>query len=191
MANVDRPNGFRPSKTLIGAPWTGLVRQYEAADRSADLTNNHGDIYIGDPVKLVSGKVLPANSGDAVVGVVVAVGKTATTFGETGYFDPNDLGKRYLAATEAGFVGVVPAEGVIFEVQSASDLDLVLGSAADHTLAAATAHGSRVTGNSSVELAAAANNDVRVVEVVRTPNNDLTLANARYMVMFTDTTNTL
>jgi hypothetical protein len=191
MANVDRPNGFRPSKTLIGAPWTALVREYTAADRSSDTTNNHGDIYIGDPVALSSGLVVPANSGAAVVGVVVAIGPTSANFGETGYYDANNLGKRYLAYNEAGKVGVVPAEGVLFEVQSASDLDLVVGAEADFTLVAGAAHGSRTTGNSNVELTTDSDSDVRVVEVVRTPDNDLTLANARYLVKFENTLNTL
>lgn len=191
MANVDRPNGFRPAKSLLGAPMTGLIRIYEAADRSADTTQNHGDIYIGDPVKLVSGKVLPANSGDTVIGVAVAVGVDASIFGEGGYFDPNNLGKRYLAYNEAGFVGVMPAEGVLYEVQSASDLDLVVGSEADTTVTASTTHGSRTTGVSSAELTTDSNSDVRVVEVVTTPDNDLASANARYLVKFQITTNTL
>lgn len=191
MANVDRPNGFRVAKSLIGAPWNSLIRFYDAGDRSADTTNNHGDIYIGDPVKLVSGKVLPANSGDTILGVAVAVGVDASDFGDAGYYDPNNLEKQYLAASETGVVGVIPAEAAIFEVQSSADLDLVIGGLSDVTSAAATAHGSRTTGRSSVELKAAVNNDVKVVEFVTTPDNDTALANARYLVKFQTTENTL
>lgn len=191
MANIDRANGFRPVKTQIGAPWSGLVRMYPAADRSSDATNNHGDIYIGDPVKLVNGAVLPANSGDVVLGVVVAVGTDAAIFGEGGYFDPNNLGKRYLASNEVGVVGVVPAEGVLFEIQADGDLDLVQGSLADFNLVAATAHGSRLTGNSTVELVANSDSDVVVVEHVTSPDNDRTITHARYMVRFADTANPL
>lgn len=192
MANVDRPMGFRPVKSLIGAPWTALVREYTAGDRSADTTNNHGDIYIGDPVALnASGQVIVANSGDTVLGVAVATGKAVNSFGETGYFNSDDLTKRYLAYNEDGIVGVVPAEACLFQIQSATDLDLVMGDEADMNSAAATAHGNRVTGNSSVELVADTNSDVRVVEVVRSPDNDLTLVNAGYIVQFVTTTNTL
>ena len=35
MANIDRPNGFKPAKSLVGSDWTTLVRPYEAGDRSA------------------------------------------------------------------------------------------------------------------------------------------------------------
>ena len=192
MANVDRPNGFRVAKSLTGAPWTSLVRYYEAADRSADTTGDHGDIYPGDPVTLSSGKVVVANSGDTILGVAVAVGNgDAITHGEAaGYYDPASLERTYLPLTIAdGVVGVVPAEGAIFEIQSDSDLDLVVGDNADITTAAATAHGNQTTGQSTVEITTALNNDVKVVEQVTSPDNDTSLANARYMVMFNTTTN--
>lgn len=191
MANVSRSMGFRPAKSLIGAPWQSMVRFYSAGDRSADTTNNHGDIYIGDPVKLSSGKVLPANSADTILGVAVAVGTTTSTFGNTGYFNPNNLGQRYLGYADTGVVGVVPAEAALFEAEEASDLDLVEGSLADINSAAATAHGSRTTGFSSVKLTTAANNDVRVVEMVTSPDNDATLTAAKFLVKFQTTLNTL
>lgn len=196
MANADRPNGFSPVKTLSGAPITGLSRGVysPAADRSSDTTNNHGDIYVGDPISIsTAGAVTPANSGDVVAGVVVGVGKAGTVnFGASGasqivpapMFDPTDLTKRYLAFGEAGWVYFVPAKDVLFEVQSASDLDLEVGSQADINLVADTAHGSRATGRSNVELVAASAADVRVAEIVLAPDNDDTLANARYLVAF-------
>lgn len=187
MANPDRPNGFTPMGTTDGSPWNGRVRRYEAADRSADTTGNHGDIYVGDPVKLSSGKVLPANSGDQVTGVVVAVG-TDTSINEQGFgpYNANNLTKRYLGYAESGYVWVAPANMCIFGVQSASDLDLVVGSAADTNIAAATAHGSQTTGMSTAELTTASNNDVVVVEIPLYPDNDPTLANARYLVQFSN-----
>lgn len=185
MANVDRPNGFSFAKSLIGAPVQGLERKYPAADRSADTTGNHGDIYIGDPVTLVAGEVVPANSGDTVLGVAVGVGSTGTvTHGPGGMFKPNALEERYLAADEDGNVWVIPARDSLFEIQSAADLDLVVGAAADHNVTAATAHGSRVTGISNAELVASVNADVTVVEIKESPDNDPTLANARYFVKF-------
>ena len=184
MANVDRPNGFRPAKSLIGAPWNSLVRRYEAADRSSDTTNNHGDIYVGDPVALSSGKVVPANSGGTIIGVAIAVGVAGSEHGEVGAFDPDNLGKRYLSHAESGYVWVVPKEYVLFEVQTAADLDLVAGSAADISTDANEAHGSRTTGLSSCELVTSVNADVTVVEDVTTPDNDVTLVNARHLVKF-------
>lgn len=184
MANPDRPNGFRPVKSLIGAPINMMLRKYEAADRSADTTNNHGDIYVGDPVSLSSGKVVPANSGGTILGVCVGVGVDGSDHGDVGMFDPSNLEKRYLGLAESGYVWVCPAEGVLFEVQTAADLDLVPGSAADISTDATEAHGSRTTGLSSCELVSSVNADVHVVEDVAAPDNDTTLVNARHLVRF-------
>jgi len=187
MANIDRPNGFRFAKSLTGAPVSALARRIEAADRSADTTNNHGDIYLGDVIKLTSGKADVANSGDTVLGVVVGIGTDSTEHGQVNAFNADNLEVRYLAADEAGYVWYIPAEQALFEVQTSADLDLDIGSSADLTTAAATAHGDRVTSRSTAELAAASNNDVKVVENVTTPNNDITLTNARHLVRFTTT----
>lgn len=187
MANIDRPNGFRFAKSLTGAPVSALARRYQAADRSADTTNNHGDIYLGDVVKLTGGLVDVANSGDTVLGVVVGIGTDSTEHGQVNAFNADNLEVRYLAADEAGYVWVIPAEQALFEVQTSADLDLGIGSQADFTTTAATAHGSRTTSRSNVELATAANNDVKVVEHVTTPNNDVTLTNARHLVRFSST----
>jgi len=192
MANVSRSFGFRPVKSLIGAPWTGLVRFYTAADRSADTTNNHGDIYRGDPVKISSGLVLAANSNDTILGVAVAVGTTtSTTLGASGYYDPNNLAKSYASLADATgvVVGVVPAEGMLFEVEEASDLNLVQGSSADITTDATEAHGSRTTGLSSCKITTASNNDVQVVENVTSPDNDPTITAAKFLVKFSKTQN--
>jgi hypothetical protein len=197
MANISRAWGFRPAKTLMGTSWTALVRGYTAADRTASTTNNYGDLYIGDAVKLVSGKVVVANSGDTILGVVVALGTNTTTFGQAGYYNPNNLGQSYLSLTDSGIVGVCPAENVLFEVQEASDLDLVPGSQADicnsagTTMAANVAHGSRTTGQSSEMVTTASNNDVMVVEQQTAPDNDITITAAKYLVRFVKTTNAL
>lgn len=194
MANVDRPNGFRFAKSLTGQAPNAMIRYYTAGDRSADTTNNHGDIYLGDPVKLVSGLVLPANSGDTILGICVGVGKAgAIEHGESGYFNADDLSQNYASLADATgvIVAVMPAEGNLFEVQTAADLDLVQGSLADISTDATEAHGSRTTSRSSCELVTASNNDVKVVENVTTPDNDITLVNARHLVKFQTTENAL
>lgn len=188
MANVSRNFGFRPAKSSDGKEWMGLIRFYTAADRSADTTNNHGDIYRGDPVKITSGLVLPANSGDTVLGVVVSVGTATSTMqnGATGYFNPNNLMQNYadLATTTGMVVGVIPATDCLFEIEEASDLDLVQGQAADFSTDATEAHGSRTTGLSSVKLVTATHNDVRVVEYQTSPSNDRTITAAKFLVKF-------
>lgn len=187
MANADKPNGFRPAKSLLGTDWNALVRSYEVADRSSDTTNRHGDIYIGDPVRIVGGKVQVANFGEKVDGVCVATGSDTSkvTSGDPGYFNPSSLERRHAPLEGSKYViGVCPAEGVLFEVQSDSDLDLVIGSKADTTVAADTAHGSTRTGQSSAEITTASWGSVEVVEYVKSPDNDRSLTNARYLVKF-------
>lgn len=192
MANVDRPNGFGFAKSLIGAPVQGLLRRYTAADRSSDTTGSHGDIYVGDPVALdASGNVVVADSGDTVLGVCVGTGTNADIqFGQGGMYNPDTLTQRYLPLATDGQVWVLPAKDMLFEIQSASDLDLVVGADADHNVTAATAHGSQLTGISNAELVTSVNADVKVVEIKESPDNDPTLANARYFVMFNTIANT-
>ncbi len=188
MANTSRANGFTPVKTLSGAQWTGMIRYVDspAADRSSDTTNNHGDIYIGDPIRIhTDGVVTPANSNQLVAGVVVGVSKDAVvTHGHAGMWNPADLTKRYLAYDEAGRIWYVPVNDVLFEVESGSDLDLVPGEKADFSTDANEAHGSRTTGLSSVTIVTSSNADVQVVEAVTRPDNDATLTAARYLVLF-------
>lgn len=190
MANTDRPNGFTPVKSLTGAPWQSMVRKYPMGDASALSTNNFGDVYIGDPVILSSGEILPGHTGDTFVGVVVGVSdKSGVTHGEAGPFNAPALEQRYIkysdtAAASAQDVWVVPTDGVLFEVQTSADLDLVVGSTADITTADNGAHGSRTTGKSNCELATSSNADVIVVEQMNAPDNDATLTNARHLVKF-------
>lgn len=187
MANPDRPNGLTPVGVIGGSPWNARVRRIAAADRSSDTTNNHGDIYIGDPIALSSGKAVPADSAATILGVCVGVGKSnASVNPASSPFNPADLTQRYAPLTDAtGWdIFYVPADNVVFEVQSASDLDLAVGSAADINLVAATAHGSRTTGMSNVELTTDSDSDVKVVGIPDYPDNDSTLANTRYHVIF-------
>jgi len=187
MANKNAPNGFRPAKSLVGAPWTALVREYEV-EAGRNATNNSGDIYIGDIVNVTAGYAVPVTtSGDAVLGVVVAVGtkNSATalnTDNTSRYFDPDNLSKRYLAYNEAGWVGVVPVEAVLFSVQS--DVALVTGEGADIAIVGTGARGNRTTGNSTQYITTALNSDVTVVEQITAPDNDPTAVNARYLVKF-------
>ena len=193
MANPDQPKGFRPMRALTGGPWTALLRRVEVADNSSNSTNNHGDIYVGDPITLSSGKATPAVSGGVIAGVVVGVGKAKATHGEVGPFDPTTLDVAIVAKhdeTSGNYVWYVPSEFALFEVQTASDLDLTVGSEADINVAnTSAAHGDRTTGISTVELTTNSNSDVMVVEDVSAPDNDTSLANARHVVRFRNTLN--
>lgn len=180
MANTDRPNGFTPSGTVNGSATTQLARKYEVAAR-VDATNNHGDIYIGDPVSLSTGGVVTvSNEGDTPIGVVVGVGTDTVEHGPAGMWNADNLEKRYLAHDEAGFVWVTPKENALFEIQSESDLDFTVGAVCAWNIVAATAHGNRTTGFSTAEVEAGTG--LTVVKIVDSPDNDPTLANARYLV---------
>jgi len=182
MANPDKPRGFIFAQTLSGAAATAMTRKLTVAARS-DATNSHGDIYIGDPVQVSTGGVVTvADSGDIIYGVVVGVGIDNIDHGPTGMYKADDLEVRYLPNTTAGVVWVIPKNDALFEIQSASDLDYTVGRSADITNTAATAHGSQTTSFSSCEMTTQANEDITIITIVDTPDNDSTLANARYIV---------
>jgi hypothetical protein len=184
MANVSRIRGFVPAKSLIGAPWQSLVRQYEVNGTQTTA------IFIGDAVTLqADGSIAQAATSDTILGVVVGLGSQGDMFDQAGgYFNANDLGKRHLTSTDTGIAGILPAEGALFEVfDNGVDLDLAVGALAD--IDAGT--GSTITGNSDMALVANVNGDVKVVEHNTSPKNDRTLQDAQYIVKFQTTTNTL
>lgn len=182
MANTQRIRGFIPAKSLVGGDWTSLIREY-GKDASSSA------IFIGDAVILeADGNVTAAATANTILGVVVAVGTETTTFGESGYWDPNDLGKRHLNATDIGIVGVVPAEMSLFEVVDDGDNNLVQGGTATMIPGAG---GDTVTGISSYTIDGSGSADVQIVEQITRPDNDPTLADAAFLVKFSLTQNAL
>lgn len=143
MANSDAPRGLKPVRHLSGAPYTGAVNRYYVP--STDSTA----IYVGGLVKLggtadsrgvpsVTGNVA---TGDAVVGVVVAV--MADTAEST----------RYRAASTARYVQVADDPNLLFEVQEdsvgAALAATNVGNVADLT---AFTSGSTATAASAIEI---------------------------------------
>lgn len=180
MANVDRPNGFKPVKTLSGRPWESAVRYIGVADGA--------DIFLGDALNLESGLGAQAATNDAaVLGVAVGFGKVDADGIPLGPFNPDDLGKRYYddsASTHTEWVVYyVPAEDVVFEIQTSAADTLVVGETIDFVVGT----GSATTGRSAMEIngGVATNADLTVVEVPKYPDNDQTAAFGRYWVMFT------
>lgn len=182
MANVDRPNGFRAVKTISGAPVSSLIRRVGVTDAA--------DLFIGDAISLGSGLAVRGASNAQFVGVIVGFGKKDPMTGEFGnaYGDPANLNTPLFyddsANTHTDWVCYyVPTEDVIFEAQTASAITKLPGETMDIT----TTAGSATTGISGMELTTSSNADVLVVEIPPYPDNDSTLANGRYWVMFTDT----
>lgn len=181
MANVDRPNGFTPVGTFSGRPWEGTVRAIGVADGA--------DIMVGDVLNLESGlAAIGASNDTAFLGVAVGFGKFEKDGATpTGPFNPanlNSSGTWYddSASTHTEWcVFYVPAEDMIFEAQTATALTLVVGDTAD----LAPAAGNAAIGRSAAELTTSSAADFTVVGKVLRPDNEETLVNGRYLVMFT------
>jgi len=201
MANVDNPRGFKPVKTLSGAPISGKIKSFPVSSSYA------GTLAVGDAVLLNAGNVQRAVSGSDVLGVVAYIGSgtSNTTFGEAESFDPTDLtDPGILPGSTGGVVGVVLANDVVFEAQTDdSSTAPVVGAGLDLVATAAVA-GTNTQSVMEVDHdgSPAANSgagDAKVFEVPEfnsenlkatapTNKNDGTSANAAVHVVFTSPT---
>lgn len=177
MANSDRPNGFRPVKSLNGMPVSMMVRAIGVADGE--------DIFIGDALNLESGLADPADTNDsALLGVAVGFAKKDTMSQEAigGNFNAADLSQRFYddsANTHSDWVVYyVPFKDMVFEVQTATALTKLPGETVDLESTA----GSETTGISAHEITTSSNADFVVVEVPKYPDNDATAVWGRYWV---------
>lgn len=191
MSNSSR-SGFRPLRARRAAT-SGRLVWFEFSDRSADTTNSHGHAFIGDPVKFSSGKILPANSNDTILGVLVAIGaKPAGVMGEgIPAFDMDTPSRQYAPlATTSGLYGLVAlAADWVFEAETGSAITFVAGESLDMDTDANEAHGSITTNHSTARLKANVNTDMVVVENNDNPGNDPTAIYGKYAVVFTDINN--
>lgn len=179
MANTDAAFGLRPVSKLDGSPYNGAVRHcYFAGDTSTT-------IYPGDPVKLTgtgSADGVPAvtlaAAGEVIWGVAVGVAGD----------DNEDLTRdtpRFLS-TSAGYLQVVKADDVIFEVQEDSvggalavtnignNLDLIAGSPS-------TSHPIRSAYQLDSNTATTATAQVQVIGFPRREDNEIG-TNANWLV---------
>jgi hypothetical protein len=179
MANVDRPNGFRFVKSSTGAV-VPVIRTVGVADSA--------DIWRGDAIALSSGLATEAASGDTILGVAIGFGKIDPTTGSVStMMDPDERTIQYYDdsnSTHTDYVVFyIPAEGNIFEVQTATALTIAVGATADLL----PTNGSTTTGISAHEITTSSNADVEVVQIPDLPDNDNTLVNGRYWVQFATT----
>lgn len=179
MANVDRPNGLRPVKTLSGAPVSGVIKAIGVADGA--------NLFVGDALNLESGLAAVGASNDtAFLGVAVGFGKKDPITGRVaGAVDPTNPNIRFYddnASTHTDYVVFyAPADDCIFEAQTATALTKVVGD----TMDLSAGSGSITTGISAHELTTSSNADFTVVEIPAYEDNDPTLVWGRYWVMFT------
>lgn len=183
MANVSRPNGFRPVKHLNGSPFNGQVNTYEivAGDGTAtmvgDLVKADGgtatDVY---PTCVRHGTTGEVTSGLAL-GVIVGF-----------VIDPTNLNTpQYRAASTKRLALVADAPDLIFEVMDGGTVPCTLTLIGMNTGFMATA-GSTVTGNSGMTTGTTAPTTtnslpLKILGVVNSPGNESAAANQRLLVM--------
>lgn len=144
MANVDTPFGFKPVRSLSGAPYNGSVRAFSTATGDATA------IFIGDPVILsgtsqtidgvIYADVDQAATGDVIVGVVVGV-KPVTA---------DSL--KYRAASTQRILYVATDPDLLYEIQEVSGGTALDANAIGLNANFVVAAGSTTTGYSGVEL---------------------------------------
>jgi hypothetical protein len=176
MANQDRPNGFRPVKSLDGKPWVGSVRS---------IVPGADDLFIGDLISNSSNAAVQSATNDAtILGVVVGFGKVDGEGNEFQY-DPTNLSKNWFdtsADVEADWVVFyAPASETIFEAQTSTALTLAVGDTCDLL----ATDGDQTTGRSAMELNTNTNADFVVVDVPNIVGNDPALIHGRYLVKVT------
>lgn len=176
MANVDRPNGFRPVKHLSGAPYNGAFSKYYSG------TDN---LFMGDLVE-ISATGLANGSGaypecaraeadDIVIGAVVGW-----------EVDPASPSRLYHAASSTYAVYVADAPDLIFMAQT-NDAGLAaadVGLNCDFVVAA----GSTTSGVSNMEVdgsteATTQAEPLKLMGMVNSPDNEVGVANMKVLVM--------
>ena len=173
MANVDRPNGFKPVRYANGAPYNGAFERMIAQE----------NVFMGDLVEPVTTglligdggyqEVARAETGDPIVGVVVG-------------WEPNpaDLSLLYHASSATRCVYVARIDDLILEAQNDAAMSYThVGLNVDFVVAA----GSTTTGASNMEVdstteATTNTLDLRIVGFVDSPQNETTAANAKMLV---------
>jgi len=143
MANIDRPNGYRPVGNLTGTPYGGPTLACVSTE----------NLFLGDLVKWASDPLAGASGAGAYLDVDRVSGVADLVVGVVVGWqaDPSvDLSRKYYTGGSGGFVQVAPIDGLLLEVQCDDNaMTLVkVGLNADTTFAA----GSLTTGMSNMEL---------------------------------------
>ena len=185
MSNVDAPRGFTPVGTMNGSGWEGAVRAYQADGSS-------GDIFLGDMIQMDNdGRVAPAANGNVeLLGVCVGFIQQQAGNNTSGLWDNQlssggiALERSYYDASVDGEAWILVSVGpdVLYEVQCDGTIAIAeIGMNADIT----TTGGSTVKGRSLQELEATVQtttNQMRIVGLAQRVDNDVTAANAKWVV---------
>jgi len=177
MANVDRPNGFRPVGHLSGGAYTGRVRKYYSINDNLFL----GDLVEKEATGTASGSGgyagvdrMDTGTADILVGCVVGW-----------EINPDSLNAMHHAASATLAVYINDDPMTIYEGQCDSTLAVTdIGLNADVTIGA----GSTTTGASGMEIAASGAattiaTPLKIMGLVEREDNDVASANANWLVM--------
>ena len=177
MANIDRPNGFRPVGHLSGGGFTGRVRKYYSVNDNLFL----GDLVEKEATGTASGSGgypgvdrMDSGTADILVGCVVGW-----------EINPDSLNAMHHAASATLAVYINDDPMTIYEGQCDGTLAVTdIGLNADVTLGA----GSTTTGASGMEIAASGAattiaTPLKIMGLVEREDNDVASANANWLVM--------
>ena len=177
MANIDRPNGFRPVGHLSGGGFTGRVRKYYSVNDNLFL----GDLVEKEATGTASGSGgypgvdrMDSGTADILVGCVVGW-----------EIDPDNLNAMHHAASTSLAVYINDDPMTIYEGQCDGTLAAAdIGLNADVTIAS----GSTTTGASNMEIAASGAattqaTPLKIMGLVEREDNDVASANANWLVM--------
>lgn len=182
MANINAPRGLTPVRHLSGMSWNGATNDYPIA------SGYNVSLYIGDPVKAVTGGTIErAEPGDVILGVFRGCSYSSTDINQGTHPFQKTYWKAGTQAADAMAV-VVDDPGVIFEVQ-ANGVLAADGVFANADLAAGA--GSTLTGISGFQLdvatLAATAAQLRILRLVPRPDNAFG-ANAKVEVLINEHT---
>ncbi len=193
--NVDRQNGFNPTRHLSGSPWNGQTVPVliPAANGAA--------CFIGDVVEhnAVGGAAGVIVNGMNCEGMPTVKHTTLTTTGQANFGvvvgflpDPNALGTRHRLASTNRIALVVTDPTVVYEVQEDADTTPITSADIGCAVGIVTTAGNTTTGVSSMALdsntvASTSTLPFKIVALVPRPDNTIstgTTDKAKYEVIF-------
>lgn len=158
MANVTRPQGFRPRRHINGSAWNGQTKMYLIPSTDATAT------YRGDVVVLTgdSGAAGTVVAGENMEGIPIV---TRATVGTTGQniagvvvdflVDPTNLALKYRPASTNRVALVCIDPTVLYEVEEDAVTTPIAHGSMGMNVAFSLTAGSTVTGNSGMEIVSA------------------------------------
>jgi hypothetical protein len=193
MANVDRPNGFKPVKHLSGAPYNGQARKYMVSSSETVA------LAIGDLVKLSDSaatdgyaavEVLDVAGGDKggpIVGSIVGVVPVNETGSVSGGASPTLDTPQHRVGSTKRFVWVADSPDLLFEAQEDSDSVNVVLADIGKNFAVLINLPNTSTGTSTMEIDSSSVHTtstlpLQIMGAINRPDNEFPGANARYLV---------